>query len=638
MIKTSDRHKSKDLNNKKNNEIKQNGNAMKFINEEDNKIIEEMIEENLHKNIKDSQLVKAAIPDFSVEHPSVREVLETTEKHTKSNDNKKSSKIVALLRFMRKKQRGNSIDTHYGIWKKPQCLDVVYQTSLGLQDIDMMWVHISKENVEYNKHYAGVESVDYKIMKALYEKYGKHWLGEDGQQTYSTLDFLIRPLIDGNLKEEKFEEKITFTNEIPESEGGGYITHIYPKLNKTKYTISDWPQDKKDNILNKKTTIKKYTKILWRNVSDLFKNKNKNSSPIAAEIRGVDDGLLSLVTSYVTSTKEELKNRFEEHEKSIPLNLENNNGEFIPLSKYFKPLGKEFEEYIKDNTRCGNEEIFQKLYQFELKRRNAKDDGTTPIITADSISSMVTKPVKNYKDEIKKLQEHCKIIKLMFDGFDSVVDKDGIKNITQNIGFLSDLYSVIVDNVEHACENYQVSGTFNGTDMSYSTPVAFELNDIGNFVELFVKEYSKIVAAKTKWRKDASSLSPEENKLKDIYDYQGSFKGRSLAGRKNHWGGWFKPLKDYFIENGIIVVKDPKRFYSKPEVVALIISDEYTTFDGKYISPTEAWNGNKYQGDHWGISYKNGGFTVLWNGKGLGATQNKQKSSKNADEYIGTMA
>ena len=157
MIKTSDRHKSKDLNNKKNNEIKQNGNAMKFINEEDNKIIEEMIEENLHKNIKDSQLVKAAIPDFSVEHPSVREVLETTEKHTKSNDNKKSSKIVALLRFMRKKQRGNSIDTHYGIWKKPQCLDVVYQTSLGLQDIDMMWVHISKENVEYNKHYAGVE-------------------------------------------------------------------------------------------------------------------------------------------------------------------------------------------------------------------------------------------------------------------------------------------------------------------------------------------------------------------------------------------------------------------------------------------------------------------------------------------------
>ena len=636
MIKTSNKYKEKMLNNKSNSDIKINNNSINFLNEEDNKMVEKIESENLHEDMKDSPLVKSAIPEVIVVNPTIKEVLKTTEKHTKANDDKKSDDEVSLLRFMRKKQRGNSIDSNYNIWSKEQCLDVVYQTALGLQDIDMMWVHVSEDNVEYNKKYAGQNSIDYKIMKKLYDKYGEHWLGEDGQQTYSTLDFLVRPLIDSNIKEEKFTDEITFTNE---QQDGSCIIHKFPnkRNNKTTYVISEWPQDRKNKILNKRTTIKKYTKILWRNVSDLFKNKNKNSSPNPAEVRSVDDGLLSLVTSYVTSTKEELKNRFEQHEKSIPLDLENKKGEFVSLGNYFNPLGEKFEDYISNNTRCGNEEIFQKLYQFELKRRNAKDDGKTSIISSDSLSSMVTKPVKNYKDEIKKLQEHCRIIELMFDCFDSVTDRVGIKKITNNIGFLSDLYSVIVDKIEHACENYQVSGTFNGTPMSYLTPVTFELSDMREFTEEFVKEYSKIVAAKVKWRKDASSLSSEENKLKDIYDYQGSFKGRALSGRKNFWNDWWVDNKDNFLKNGIVSPKDLKRFYSTPEVVAIIISDEYTTFDGKDISPTEAWNGNKYQGDHWDVSYKNGGFTVLWNGKGLNATQNKQKSSKNADEYLGVI-
>ena len=636
MIKTSNKYKEKMLNNKSNSDIKINNNSINFLNEEDNKMVEKIESENLHEDMKDSPLVKSAIPEVIVVNPTIKEVLKTTEKHTKANDDKKSDDEVSLLRFMRKKQRGNSIDSNYNIWSKEQCLDVVYQTALGLQDIDMMWVHVSEDNVEYNKKYAGQNSIDYKIMKKLYDKYGEHWLGEDGQQTYSTLDFLVRPLIDSNIKEEKFTDEITFTNE---QQDGSCIIHKFPnkRNNKTTYVISEWPQDRKNKILNKRTTIKKYTKILWRNVSDLFKNKNKNSSPNPAEVRSVDDGLLSLVTSYVTSTKEELKNRFEQHEKSIPLDLENKKGEFVSLGNFFNPLGEKFEDYISNNTRCGNEEIFQKLYQFELKRRNAKDDGKTSIISSDSLSSMVTKPVKNYKDEIKKLQEHCRIIELMFDCFDSVTDRVGIKKITNNIGFLSDLYSVIVDKIEHACENYQVSGTFNGTPMSYLTPVTFELSDMREFTEEFVKEYSKIVAAKVKWRKDASSLSSEENKLKDIYDYQGSFKGRALSGRKNFWNDWWVDNKDNFLKNGIVSPKDLKRFYSTPEVVAIIISDEYTTFDGKDISPTEAWNGNKYQGDHWDVSYKNGGFTVLWNGKGLNATQNKQKSSKNADEYLGVI-
>ena len=110
-----------------------------------------------------------------------------------------------------------------------------------------------------------------------------------------------------------------------------------------------------------------------------------------------------------------------------------------------------------------------------------------------------------------------------------------------------------------------------------------------------------------------------------------------MNGRKNFWNNWWENNKDSFLEKGILLVKDIKRFFDTKEVVSIISADGYKTFDGKVISPTEAWNGKKYQGDHWEVSYKNGGFTVLWNGKGLDATQNKQKSSKNADEYLGAI-
>jgi len=638
MIKTSNKYKQKMLNSKKTNDIKLNNNSIKFLNDEDNQMVEEIENENLHKDMKDSPLVKSAIPEVIVVNPTIKEVLESTEKHTKSNDNKKSNGEISLLRFMRKKQRGNSIDSNYNIWSKEQCLDVVYQTALGLQDIDMMWVHISKDNVEYNKKYAGLNSTDYKIMKKLYNKYGEHWLGEDGQQTYSTLDFLVRPLIDSTIKEEKFTDKITFTNE---QQDGSCIIHKFPnkRNNRTTYVISEWPQDRKDKILNKKTTIKKYTKILWRNISDLFVNKNKNSSPNPPEVRGVDDGLISMVTSYVTSTQKELDDRFEQHEKSIPLELENIKGDFVSLDKYFTPLGEKFEEYIGNNIRCNNEDVFQKLFLFERKRRAALSDGTSPIITADVLSSMVIKSItdKDYKNTIKNLKTHCDVLKLMFDCFDSCVDKNGIKKLTSGIGFLSDLYRTIVDNINHSYDKYQVDGTFNGSQMSYSIPVTYELNNKQEFIEEFVREYNKIVAAKKKWKLDPSSLTSEENTLKTIHDQTRSFKGNALNGRETFWDNWWENNKESFLENGTLLVKDIKRFYDTKEVVSIISADGYKTFDDKNISPTEAWNGKKYQGDHWEVSYKNGGFTVLWNGKGLDATQNKQKSSKNADEYLGAI-
>ncbi len=636
MIKTSNKYKQKMLNNKNNNEIKMNSNSIKFLNEEDKKMVREIESQNLHETMEDSPLVKSAIPEVIVDTPTIKEVLETTKKHTKTDDHHRSDDDISLLRFMRKKQRGNSIDSNYNIWCKEQCLDVVYQTALGLQDIDMMWVHVSKDNVEYNKKYAGSQSIDYKIMKYLFEKYGDHWMGEDGQQTYSTLDFLVRPLIDSNIKEEKFTEKITFSNE---QQDGSCIVHRFPnkRNNKTTYTISEWPQDRKDKILYKKTTIKKYKKILWRNISDLFINKNKNSSPNPAEVRGVDDGLISLVTSYVTSTEDELKSRFEQHEKSIPLELENKNGDFVSLDSYFTPLGEKFEEYVGTNIRCYNEEVFQKLFLFERKRRTALKNGTSSIITADILSSMVTKPItdKDYKNNIKELQRHCSVLKTMFDCFDSCVDKDGIKKLTSSIGFLSDLYRTIVDNVNNSYDNYQVEGVFNGSSMSYIIPVTYELNDKGEFIEEFIREYNKIVAAKKKWKLDPSSLTKKENNLKTIHDYTRSFKGNALNGRKEYWNNWWENNKKSFLESGALLVKDIKRFFDTKEVVSIIAADGYKTFDGEDISPSEAWNGKKYQGDHWEVSYKNGGFTVLWNGKGLDATQNKQKSSKNANEYLG---
>lgn len=630
MIKTSERYKKLTDNS---SEIKMNKNSNKFLSGKDNKIIEKITNENLHKDVEDSQLVKSAVPEVYVDHPTVKELLESTKKHTRVNDGEKTNDKYSLLRFLRKKQRGNSIDTNYGIWSKPQCLDVIYQTAKGLQDLDMMWVAVTEENVEYNKKYAGTNSTDYKIMKSMLEKYGEHWLGEDGQQTFTTLDFLIRPLIDNTLKEEKFEEEITFINELQD---GGIQVYEFPMTNKTKYTISDWPQDRKNKILNKKTTVKKYTKILWRNVSDLFTNKNKNSSPNPPEVRGVDDGLISLVTSYVTSTQKELDGRFEPHEKSIPLELENKKGDFIHLNTYFTPLGEKFEEYVGSNIRCYNEDIFQKLFLFERKRRVALPNGTSPIVTADTLSSMVTKQItnKNYKDTIKELQTHCNVIKIMFECFDSCVDKNGIKKLTSSVGFLADLYRTIVDNINNSYDTYQVNGIFNGSNMSYKIPITYNLNNKQEFIEEFIREYNKIVSAKKKWKLDPSSLTKEENDLKTIHDYTRSFKGSALNGRKKYWDNWFKHNKESFLENGTLLIKDIKRFFDTKEVVSIIVADGYKTFDGKNISPSEAWNGKKYQGDHWEVSYKNGGFTVLWNGKGLDATQNKQKSSKNADEYL----
>ena len=74
MIKTSDKYKQKMLNNKNNNEIKMNNNSIKFIDEEDNQMVEKITKENLHKDMKDSPLVKSAIPEVVVDYPSVKKL------------------------------------------------------------------------------------------------------------------------------------------------------------------------------------------------------------------------------------------------------------------------------------------------------------------------------------------------------------------------------------------------------------------------------------------------------------------------------------------------------------------------------------------------------------------------------------
>ena len=621
-----------------------------------------------HKEIAISPSIDSAIPiKRNPSHPScnptVRDLLKLTIKHTetgipeeipnffkeKNDSNIKEytknlknqliskyskSKLKRLLRFLRKKQRGNSIDSNYGIWKKANVLDVLYQTARGLQTLDMTWVLISKENVEYNLKYAGKDSPDYIIMKHMYEKYGEHYLGEDGQQTYSVLDFAVRPLLESDLKEENFDIPIVFREFL---DTGSELVTYFPRSGKDTYKISDWPEIQRNRILDTHCSIAIYECILWRHIEEIFEYKNISTLPEAREKRTVNSGLISLATSYITSTVKELAGRFEEHEKSMPLELDNINGKHKSLGVYFKPLGVYFEKWCGDNVRCDNEELLQKLLLFERKRGKAKADGDSPIVTSDTLNKLVKKKLtpKTYKDVVKELQAHCGVLTLMFECFEAATNEKGMKKNSSKTAFLADFYRVIVDNILHRVDTVKVDADFDGREVTFKVGVSYDLNDKHNFIEKFLRQFNKIITAH-ELKKDNINikLTPEEDMLNDIYSAMGSFKGRSLHARKEFWDKWFDSNKDEFIANGTLLPKDLKRFFSTREVVAVIDADDYKTLDGEFISPSDAWDGTKFQGDHWEISYVNGGFTILSNCKGLGAKQNKIKGRKNAKEYV----
>ena len=169
---------------------------------------------------------------------------------------------------LRKSQRKNSVDSNFKIWSKSQALDVMKETAEGRQDLSVQWVEISKENVEFNKKYAGEDSEDYLVMKSLYDKYGKCILGQDGQQTFTVFNFLVLPLIGDN---KNFEE-ITFTDEIVfkrQTDTKEVRVWEFGKNNE-EYKISDWPDWAKEKIKDVDFTVNLYKLVLYRDISKIF--------------------------------------------------------------------------------------------------------------------------------------------------------------------------------------------------------------------------------------------------------------------------------------------------------------------------------------------------------------------------------
>ena len=347
---------------------------------------------------------------------SVEELLNNyTTKHYQING--KRTKVV----FLRKSQRGNTFDSDFRIWSKDQALDVLYETAHKRQDLSLQLVEISKENVEFNKKKSGIDSPDYLIMKFIYDKEGDCLLGQDGQQTFTILNLLVRPFLPADLKlgyeETKFKNEITFQQE--NSEEGSVLSWDYPRKNQDSFVISDWPSHAKSNILSENVSLTIYTKVLFSHIPKIFENKNVKSSPNAAEIRTVSTNLVSWVSSYITATDDELKNRFMTHEKSMPLSVMRKKGKnpFVPINKEFgSNKGEQFNKFIGNNIRMGNEEFFQKILVCEDTKTQTDWADNASIVSAKHLNNLVKEEItdKNYESWKKRLLHTIDNFSIMF--------------------------------------------------------------------------------------------------------------------------------------------------------------------------------------------------------------------------------
>ena len=547
-----------------------------------------------------------------------------------------SSEKIRVL-HLRKSQRKNSVDSNFKIWSKSQALDVMKETAEGRQDLSVQWVEISKENVEFNKKYAGEDSEDYLVMKSLYDKYGKCILGQDGQQTFTVFNFLVLPLIGDN---KNFEE-ITFTDEIVfkrQTDTKEVRVWEFGKNNE-EYKISDWPDWAKEKIKDVDFTVNLYKLVLYRDISKIFENKNRHSSPNKPEIRTVSTNLISWVSSWITATDDEIKENFEIHEKSMPLSLKRGKGNnvFVSLEKEFGTnRGDFFEKWIGSNVRMANEELFQKLLVCTDTRVKNHKPGAS-IVNAKLLDKLVkTKITKtNYKEYKQKLKNQIDNFDIMFSMFESQNSEDGMKKLSTKTGFITDLNNLITD-IKNNVEEFPVNYQLDGEDINTKIEVEFKFNlqHFKDFIESFVKEWNRLISIK-ELKEKGKTLTPNEQKDYDVIESTDSFQYRSIKKRTEHWSKWFKQNKNNFIQNGFLSVSDLKRFFKPTERVTSAVLDNYLNIvNNEKYNPIEIWDGNEYNTDHFTVSFTNGGFTILSNAKVLPANINKSKGGKNAKEYF----
>jgi len=547
-----------------------------------------------------------------------------------------SSEKIRVL-HLRKSQRKNSVDTNFKIWSKSQALDVIKETAKGRQDLSVQWVEISKENVEFNKKYAGENSEDYLVMKSLYDKYGKCILGQDGQQTFTVFNFLVLPLVedDKNFEEITFTEKIVFNRQTDTKE-----VRVWEfGKNNEEYKISDWPDWAKEKIKEADFTINLYKLVLYRDIPKIFENKNRHSSPNKAEIRTVSTNLISWVSSWVTATDDEIKENFEEHEKSMPLSLKKGDDDnvFVSLETEFGTnRGDLFEKWIGSNVRMANEELFQKLLVCTDTRVKNHKPGAN-IVNAKLLDKLVKEEITktNYKEHKQKLENQIDNFNIMFSMFESQDSEKGMKKLSTKTGFITDLNNLITD-IKNNVEEFPVNYQLDGEDINTKIEVEFKFNlqHLKDFIESFVEEWNRLISIK-ELKEKGKTLTPNEQKDYDVIESTDSFQYRSIKKRTEHWSEWFKQNKNNFIQNGFLSVSDLKRFFKPTERVTSAVLDNYLNIvNNEKYNPIEIWDGNEYNTDHFTVSFTNGGFTILSNAKVLPANINKSKGGKNANEYF----
>tara|TARA_Y100001938_G_scaffold149074_1_gene234734 strand:- start:21133 stop:22944 length:1812 start_codon:yes stop_codon:yes gene_type:complete len=545
--------------------------------------------------------------------------------------NNKRIKII----FLRKSQRGNTIDSDFNIWSKSQAVDVCYETAHGRQDFSLQLVKISKENVKFNKDKSGEDSEDYLVMKSLYKKFGDCLLGQDGQQTFSVLNMLVRPFLPDDLKhnlnELKFKEEIKFEKE--HSEEGKIESWSYPRKSQDSYVISDWPEHAKKNILSSTVNLTIYTKVLYSHIPKIFQNKNVRSSPNAAEIRTVSTNLVSWVSSFITATDDELSNRFQKHEKSIPLTILREKGKdpFVPMKKQFgSNMGDLFNKYIGNNLRMANEEFFQKILVCEQTKTQKWADKAY-IVTAKHLDKLVKEDInkKNYREWKERLLYTIDNFRIMFEMFES--HDNFSKNLSKRIGFITDLNNII-SYIKSDITDYKVSYQLDGSNIEDYIRVELIFKNFKKFIELFVEEWNELVKV-YQMKQDGDKLTDEELKMYDVIESTDSFQWKSIKRRTKYWEEWYHNNKDNFLEDGVLLVKDLNRFFSTNQRVMIAAINDYTNPFGEEINPIDVWNGKIYQTDHWYISYANGGFTCAFNAQVLKAKTNQKKGKTNAEDY-----
>ncbi len=565
---------------------------------------------------------------------SVEELLNNyTTKHYQING--KRTKVV----FLRKSQRGNTFDSDFRIWSKDQALDVLYETAHKRQDLSLQLVEISEENVEFNKEKSGVDSPDYLIMKFIHDKEGDCLLGQDGQQTFTILNLLVRPFLPADLKlgyeETKFKNEITFQQE--NSEEGSVLSWDYPRKNQDSFVISDWPSHAKSNILSENVSLTIYTKVLFSHIPKIFENKNVKSSPNAAEIRTVSTNLVSWVSSYITATDDELKNRFMTHEKSMPLSVMRKKGKnpFVPINKEFgSNKGEQFNKFIGNNIRMGNEEFFQKILVCEDTKTQTDWADNASIVSAKHLNNLVKEEItdKNYESWKKRLLHTIDNFSIMFKMFEKH-DQLSIKKLSKKIGFITDLNNII-SYIKRDITDYKVSYVYDGQKVVEDKRVELMFKNYKKFISLFVKEWNKLVAAEVKKKKDMKLTDIEQERY-DVIESTDSFQWKSIKRRSQYWEKWYNSQKDNFLKNDVLSVKDITRLFTTKEKILVAVTNDYTNPLGEKIDPIDVWNGKLYHTDHWDISYKNGGFTCVFNAHVLKAKTNILKSAQNAKEFIG---